>query len=354
VYKLKNELGPLKLEDASITDRFGTKTIKMIVKADRLLVPSGKALGGMASPPPGGLDHYKCYKSRVTRTEFPETQVTVTDQFETNRVYDLKKGMHFCAPVNKNGEGILQPGAFLMCYKAKVPGGDPDVTKVEGQIHVNNQFGTDQELDTIKEDQVCVPATYNVAGLEGWEYTVRDSLAAEIAAGGGIPADGSRPNSTYNHPLSSVFPSLSFPPTPQGNRGTYEQIVDVSPVINGEFIFPLGQSGHIEGTIGGVTFIDPNVTSLHPLWRDWRFAPMLHVGQDLAGGNADADADLVFDGYERWYYGNTGQLGTSDTDGDGADLVAEFNAGSDPTDSDTDDDGTLDGADAEPQDRLVQ
>jgi hypothetical protein len=47
-------------------------------------------------------------------------------------------------------------------------------------------------------------------------------------------------------------------------------------------------------------------------------------------------------------------LGTSDTDGDGADLVAEFNAGSDPTDSDTDDDGTADGADAEPQDRLVQ
>ena len=125
-------------------------------------------------------------------------------------------------------------------------------------------------------------------------------------------------------------------------------------MVNGEFIFPLGQSGHIEGTFSGITAIDPNFTTLHPLWRDWRFAPLLHVSQDLEAGNADADADGVLDGYERWYYGNTAQAAASDTDADGSTLLQEFTNGSDPTDSDTDDDGVLDGADAEPQDRLVQ
>jgi hypothetical protein len=349
---------PLRLDDVSITDRFGTITLRRITSADRILVPSGKALGGAAPAPPGGLDHYRCY--RAFYSDFPGESVTVTDQFETARVYELTRPSHFCAPVNKNGEGILQPGAFLSCYKARVPAGQPPVTKVRGQIHVNNQFGTDQQIDLLREQEVCVPATYNVPGIEGWEYTVRDSLAAQITASGGIPADGTRPNSSYNHPLSALFPGppptgLQFPPTPQGNRGTYEQIVDVGPVINGEFIFPLGQSGLIEGSIGGVTAVDPNFLTLHPLWRDWRFAPMLHVGQDLeASGNADTDGDGVFDGFERWHYGNIAQAAGSDTDADGSTLLDEFNDGSDPNDNDTDDDGTLDGADAEPQDRLVQ
>jgi hypothetical protein len=261
--------------------------------------------------------------------------------------------------VNKNGEGITRPGAHLMCYKAKVPAGDLPVTRRENDINVNNQFGADQELDLVREEQLCVPATRNLPGLQGWEYTVRDSIAALVEAGG-IPADSARPNSTYNHPLAALFPGppptgLQFPPTPIGNRGTYEQIVDVSPVVNGEFIFPLGQSGHLEGSFAGVTAIDPNFDSLHPIWRDWRFVPMLHVGQDLeAGGSPDSDSDGVFDGYERWYYGNLAQTAGSDTDADGSTLLDEFTDGSDPTDSDTDDDAALDGADAEPQDRLVQ
>jgi hypothetical protein len=81
---------------------------------------------------------------------------------------------------------------------------------------------------------------------------------------------------------------------------------------------------------------------------------MLSVAQDLAGGgNGDGDGDGVLDGYERWYYGATSQGAGSDSDGDGATLVQEFQAGSDPTDADTDDDGFPDGQDAAPQDRFA-
>ena len=117
--------------------------------------------------------------------------------------------------------------------------------------------------------------------------------------------------------------------------------------MSGEFIFPLGQSGHIEGTLGGVTLIDPNVLSLHPIWRDWRFVPMLHVSEDLErSGTADADGDGVFDGYERWYFGTTKGKGKADADKDGLSLAGEFAAGLDPTAADTDADGVADGIDA--------
>jgi hypothetical protein len=188
-----------------------------------------------------------------------------------------------------------------------------------------------------------------------WEAVVRDSLST--LAPGGIPADDPRRESRYDHALAVLDPNLQFPTTPRGNRGTYEQIVEVGPVVQGEAIFPLGQSGHIEGSLGGADYIDPHTTSLHPIWRDWRFVPMLPVGQDLAGGgDGDADDDGVLDAFERWYFGDTSSDPNDDGDADGASLIDEYQAGADPTDSDTDDDGLADGEEliifgTSPQDR---
>src|SRR5581483_3793286 len=58
-----------------------------------------------------------------------------------------------------------------------------------------------------------------------WRTQLRNTLST--LASGGIPADAPRGVSTYNHPLAALSPALSFEPTPFGNRGTYEQIVDV-------------------------------------------------------------------------------------------------------------------------------
>lgn len=183
-----------------------------------------------------------------------------------------------------------------------------------------------------------------------WESVVCGAMAA--LAGGGIPADSPRGNSTYNHPLAALFPELSFEPTPAGNRGTWEQIVEAGATVNGEFMFPLGQSGLIEGSFGGVDSIDPNADSIQPIWRDWRFLPMLHASQDLASGNPDSDGDGVWDSFERWYFGDLSRKGRDDSDGDKLRLVDEFERGADPTDADTDDDGIPDGQDPAVQNRL--
>jgi hypothetical protein len=276
-------------------------------------------------------------------------QLSASDLVQT-RLYDVTKPMRLCVPADKNGEGVQNPLAAVLCYKAKKVAGQPAHDRVVGQIHLNNQFGT-LRIDTGREKEICVPARIGGQGVEGWEVTVRNSLS--VLATTGIPADPPRQQSQYRHPLAGLFPVLAFEPTPQGNRGTYEQIIEVGPTVNGEFMFPLGQSGLIQGSLSGVTSIDPNVTSLQPIWRDWRFVPMLHVAEDLGGApTGDADGDGVLDGFERWYYGNTAQVAGSDTDGDGATLLTEFQKGSDPLDPDTDDDGIPDGVDATPQNRL--
>lgn len=190
-------------------------------------------------------------------------------------------------------------------------------------------------------------------GGADWRVVVRDALAT--VAAGGIPADAPRPQTTYDHPLAALDPDLRFPPTPAGNRGTYEQILEVGPTVRGEFIFPLGQSAHIEGSLdAGVTFIDPDVLTLHPIWRDWRFVPMLAVSDDLAADpQGDTDGDGILDGYERYWFASLAQGATEDGDIDGLELLDEYLAGADPTDDDTDDDGDFDGIDPAPQDRLL-
>ncbi|MCH7811573.1 MAG: hypothetical protein IH958_02985, partial [Chloroflexi bacterium] len=165
-----------------------------------------------------------------------------------------------------------------------------------------------------------------------WRIVVRDALSTTATNLGGIPADIARPNSTYVHPLAALFPNLVFDPTPIGNRGIWEEIIEVGPTVLGEFIFPLGQSGFIDE----FGMPDRHADSLHQFWANWRFVPMLHVAEDLATDpDGDVDNDGVLDGFEKYYFGSTSPAPTDDADGDGLDLLGEYKAGLDPTNADT-------------------
>jgi hypothetical protein len=198
------------------------------------------------------------------------------------------------------------------------------------------------------------PQSYGGDYFDGvdWKVVVRDALAAVAARG--FPSDVPRPDTRFDHPLAAIDDQLRFPPTPSGNRGTWEQIVEVGATLRGEFIFPLGQSALVEGSLAtGVTAIHPHVTSLHPVWRDWRFVPMLSVAEDLAADpSGDLDGDGILDGFERYYFASLANGPDADDDADGLALEDEFLLGADPTDDDSDDDGVLDGIDPAPQDRL--
>ena len=81
-------------------------------------------------------------------------EVQLTNQFEpggTDAV--LTKTKQFCDPVNKNGEGILDPSAYLTCYGVK-----PIPSSSNPQVMSTDQFG-EQALNVQKRrTQLCVPS----------------------------------------------------------------------------------------------------------------------------------------------------------------------------------------------------
>jgi hypothetical protein len=145
-----------RLRGKEIVNQFGT-IVADLVKPDYLLVPSAKSLSG--DPPPlvdPGVDHFKCYKVARARARVPG--VAVDDQFGP-LIVDIKKPQRFCVPVDKNGEGVQDPGANLMCYHVRLATTSPPFT-APGLLFVHNQFGPDQFV-VARPTELCVPSLLN-------------------------------------------------------------------------------------------------------------------------------------------------------------------------------------------------
>jgi hypothetical protein len=152
--------GHVKQKGISVHDRFGTLVVDTI-RPQQLFVPTNLTMGGPATAPPLGTDnHFKCYwiKTAAGTPKFPtDVQATVSTQFET-RLYEVQRPIRLCTPVDKNGEGIVEPSAHLMCYLVRRASGQPKHVRVLDQIQTNNQFGP-LALDTYEAMELCVPAT---------------------------------------------------------------------------------------------------------------------------------------------------------------------------------------------------
>jgi hypothetical protein len=154
-----------------ITNQFhpaGNPLLLDTTRADRLLVPTLKDLQSPVGAPPDpqthNVDHYKCYKVKASKTDatgtvlpkFPKILgVGVADQFE-DRTYDLIKPLHLCNAVDKNGEGLKNAAAHLLCYKTKKSAGQATHTQRKG-VHVHTQFATPLQVDSKRVEELCVP-----------------------------------------------------------------------------------------------------------------------------------------------------------------------------------------------------
>ncbi len=103
---------------------------------------------------PAAVDHFKCYKAKPRPGAPRHTTLTVMveDAFETKATV-VGKPQSVCLPVDKNGEGILDPSAHLTCYKVKDASGQPRFARTAGVI--TNQFGT-QSMSLVKGKVLCV------------------------------------------------------------------------------------------------------------------------------------------------------------------------------------------------------
>ena len=129
-----------------------------VTKRDRLIVPSTKSFSGPPAPPtPPFIDHFECYKVKLTPGQPKLGHIlvsTVTDQIGTFSL-ELTRPIRLCAPVNKNNES---PGAethpdHLFCYKTKAVG-------LNLNPFLADQFGT-RQWELIHRREFCVPSLKN-------------------------------------------------------------------------------------------------------------------------------------------------------------------------------------------------
>jgi len=173
-YKIKKQSGQpphAKQKGVRMVNQFG-EIILDTKKPNRILIPASKD-DNPASPLPAppvfanhNVDHYKCYAARITKgtNAFPGGfQATVEDQWETDgKLYELKKlrprllPKLLCLAVDKNGEGIKNANANLVCYQAQPAKGEPKHVKRVG-VGFADQFIA-HRLDSRKEELLCVPS----------------------------------------------------------------------------------------------------------------------------------------------------------------------------------------------------
>jgi len=105
-----------------------------------------------------GIDHFRCYKAKPKKGAFKVDGplVTLEDQLET-RVARVRSALRYCAPVDKNGEGILDSSAHLTCYKLERLPADPTPAFLPKQVSITNQLG-DLTLRTRPLPHLCVPS----------------------------------------------------------------------------------------------------------------------------------------------------------------------------------------------------
>ena len=147
-YTIKQTSPRFRRARVGVTNQFGAMTLE-VVKPDRLLVPTAKSLTGFPPPLANAIDHFKCY--RVKGACLRAANLSVDTQFGSSTV-DIKRPSHVCLPVDKNGEGIVDPAAQLTCYQVRGRQAVPD------SVFTTDQFGGDQ-LGVYGPRELCVPST---------------------------------------------------------------------------------------------------------------------------------------------------------------------------------------------------
>ena len=160
-YKIRDvrgdEFPKFRKQRVEASDQFGTHTL-LLKKIRTLCLPSSKSPAGeVPGPPPTGLDHFKCYKTRQLGTRFDPRRVILTDQFNEERV-NVVRPEAFCTPVDKDGSGINNPTAHLTCYKIRDVRGDEFPKFRKRPIEAGDQFGT-HSLLLKKTRTLCLPSS---------------------------------------------------------------------------------------------------------------------------------------------------------------------------------------------------
>ncbi len=136
------------------------------VRPKNLFIPASHDESAIPSEPsPGIVDHHKCYDVKLgyySRGYRGMTGVNVEDAFQST-VHNVLRPVRLCNPVNKNGEGIVNSGEHLVCYKTmRVSGSDA----LPVSWYVTDQF-VSSRLRIARTSVLCVVSEIRYPGTCG-------------------------------------------------------------------------------------------------------------------------------------------------------------------------------------------
>jgi hypothetical protein len=111
----------------------------------------------VSAQPPQRENHFRCYVVS-SQTPQPATTVTLEDQFQGPTTLTVDEPLEFCAPTDKNGEGIFDEEEHLTMYGASQELSDHLIVSTE------DQFG-EHTLDVVGARVLLVPTEKNELGF---------------------------------------------------------------------------------------------------------------------------------------------------------------------------------------------
>lgn len=151
-------------EALQVTNSLGQFSVDTL-RPGRLMVPSALDADGPLPAPNSAdhdVDHFLCYRARATSGTFPWfrrrlVHVAAATEFDAIRRFRLGRIKSLCVAADKNGEGMKNPAARLLCFRARALRHQERHRKRSG-LWGTDQFGTER-LDTGRSVDLCVPST---------------------------------------------------------------------------------------------------------------------------------------------------------------------------------------------------
>jgi uncharacterized membrane protein len=147
--------------DVRVSNEFWDDQRLTVKRPERLCLPSTVEHAESGAVPGNPweleLDHFLCYGVRAGSRDFDPIEVSLADQFQTSKRL-LNKPQSLCNPVDKNGEGILDPATHLTCYEVKPLDGESRLQASKQDVLVSNQFDAEQRFTVESPKSVCVPS----------------------------------------------------------------------------------------------------------------------------------------------------------------------------------------------------
>jgi len=110
--------------------------------------------------PAACLDHFKCYTTSHVTPPTVRHNVTLHNQFEST-TSQVSFVATICTPVDKNGEGVVDPRLHLVCYFVQDTRSPSQPPFPGATVKITNQF----RQETMHVDwpaMLCVPSTKQV------------------------------------------------------------------------------------------------------------------------------------------------------------------------------------------------